>query len=508
MDTINLRCETDQVFSAPDQRGSPACRKFDNSPQDEASLPLCVDLDGTLVRSDMLFEGILALATNRSLYRALFSLWTGNRASFKRDIAASAAIDPSLLPYNEAVLTYLREQRALGRRLVLVTAADSSIAEAIAAHLGLFEEVLASDGARNLKGLQKAQVLLERFGKNGFSYMGDSRADLCVWQFAGSGIVVNASGSTVAAARRLTHIEATFDRRPALHGLVQAMRPHQWVKNLLVFVPLFVSGAELTLTAFITAVLAFSAFCCTASGIYLLNDFADLNADRRHSRKRTRPFASGTLPLKVGMAAAPMLIAIGAVLGQLAHILPIIAVYCAVSVTYSMKLKESPLVDVFMLAALYSLRLVGGGEATDHRVSLWLLAFSSFLFLSLALVKRVGELEATSVNGGDQIGRRGYQPTDTIILQMFGCGCSVASSLVLALFIQSEATAEHYASPILLWALVPLALFWQCRIWLSTARGYMDDDPIVYAARDWVSWLVASVAVTVVIVARSLHVVG
>jgi len=502
MDTINIRLETDQVFPFTDRGDCRVGRGL------EASLPLCVDLDGTLVRSDMLFEGILALATDLSLYRALLRLWTGNRASFKRDIAASAAIDPSLLPYNEAVLTYLREQRALGRPLVLVTAADSSIAEAIAAHLGLFQEVIASDGRRNLKGPQKAEVLLERFGQNGFSYMGDSRADLCVWQFAASGVVVNASGSTVTAARRLTHIEATLDRKPVLQGLVQAMRPHQWVKNLLVFVPLFVSGAELTVSAFITSILAFAAFCCTASGIYLLNDLADLNADRRHSRKRTRPFASGALPLKVGMAAAPMLIAIGAILGQLAHILPIVAVYCAVSVGYSVKLKESPLVDVFMLAALYSLRLVGGGEATDHRVSLWLLAFSSFLFLSLALVKRVGELEATSVNGGDQIGRRGYQPTDTIILQMFGCGCSVASSLVLALFIQSEATAEHYASPVLLWALVPLALFWQCRIWLSTARGYMNDDPIVYAARDWVSWVVASVAITVVIAARSLHVVG
>lgn len=452
----------------------------------------------------MLVEGVLASAVTRGLYPALFRLRDGNRAAFKRSVAMAAALDPALLPYHQGLLAYLRQQKAAGRRLILVTAADISVAEPIAAHLGLFDEVIASDGETNLKGELKAKVLVQRFGHNGFAYVGDSDADLSVWQFAESGILVNARKSTAASAHRLTRIEATFeDRQPVWQALLKAMRPHQWVKNLLVFIPLLVSGAELTPSVVAVAALAFLAFCATASGIYLLNDLADLRADRLHPRKRHRPLASGALPLTAGLVAGLGLVTVGIAVAMAADILLVLAVYAALSVGYSLKLKESPLVDVFMLAALYSIRLIGGGEATDHRVSLWLLAFSSFLFLSLALLKRVGELTGVSADGGDHVARRGYQPADTTILQMFGCGCAVAASLVLALFIQNEGTIERYASPELLWGLVPLVLFWQCRIWLSTARGYMHDDPIVYAARDWVSWLAALLAVVLVLAART-----
>ncbi len=465
--------------------------------------PLCVDLDGTLIRSDMLVEGVLALATSARLYRALLGLRNGKRAAFKQVIAAAADLDPALLPYNQPLLSYLRQQKASGRRLILVTAADAKVAKVIAAHLGLFDEVIASDGTTNLKGPHKAEALVERFNCRGFSYAGDSPADLPVWQVAQSAILVNARKSTAAAAAAVVNIESEFDdRAPPWRALLRAMRPHQWVKNLLVFIPLFTSGTSLGTRNVAASALAFAAFSATASGLYLLNDLADLTADRSHPRKRHRPFASGVVSLRLGLAAAFVLVAVGVGLASVAGIVAIVALYAILSVIYSARLKELPLVDVFTLAVLYSIRLVGGGEASGNRVSLWLLAFSSFLFLSLALVKRVAELNAEPSKGGGRLARRGYEPADTIILQMFGCSSSVAASLVLALFIQSAASQERYPSPALLWGIVPLILFWQCRIWLSTARSFMHDDPIVYAARDRISWLVALIAVAFVIAAR------
>lgn len=468
--------------------------------------PLCVDMDGTIIRSDMLIEGVLALVASPRLYRALLGLRGGNRAAFKRSIASAADFDPALLPYNDAILVYLREQKAAGRQLFLVTAADSGVAQRIALHLDIFDEVIASDGMRNLKGRNKADALVERFGRDGFSYAGDSHADLAVWQVAQSGILVNATRRTAASARRLTTIEREFDHRgSSLSALFQAARPHQWVKNLLVFIPLLVSGTVFDAPSLVGAAIAFAAFCMTASGIYLLNDLADLTADRKHPRKRVRPFASGAATLRAGVVAAALFVAFGLTLAHTAGILLTILLYAALSVSYSAKLKEFPLVDVFMLGALYSIRLVGGGAASGHQVSLWLLAFSSFLFLGLALVKRVGELSTASKQGG-QIARRGYEPADALVLQMFGCSSSVAAGVVLALFVQSEGTAERYASPELLWGLVPLVLFWQCRLWLSTARGYMHDDPIVYAARDRVSWLVLLAMGMLMVAARPLRI--
>ena len=459
----------------------------------EGAPPLCVDLDQTLVRSDLLIEGVLSSAFKPLLYRTLLGVRPVSRAAFKRAVAATSEFDPALLPYHERLLSYLREQKMLGRRLILVTAADEAVAHRVASHLGLFDEVLASDGVRNLKGPQKAEALVERFGRGGFSYAGDSEADLHVWRAARTAILVNVRPKIAAAARGLTVIEAAFhDGRPAWLALLQAMRPHQWVKNLLVFVPLLVSGAELDWPGVSAAMLAFAAFSLTASGIYLLNDLADLAADRKHLRKRHRPFASGALPVHTGLT-----------VGWASGIMALVGLYALLSVSYSVKLKELPLVDVYMLAALYSIRLIAGGEATGHRVSLWLAAFSSFLFLSLALVKRVGELAAGPESTTGRLARRGYQAADAVILQMLGTSSGVAASVVLALFIQSETTEIRYSTPGLLWGIVPLVLFWQCRIWLSTARGYMHDDPIVYAAKDWVSWLVSLASITLMIAART-----
>ncbi|WP_158600786.1 UbiA family prenyltransferase [Teichococcus wenyumeiae] len=484
---------------------------IDVAPQDLRNItpasPLCVDLDGTLTPSDTLVEGVLALLGSRHLFWALHGLLKGGRALLKQRVAEVSLMDATLLPYNTNLLTYLQEQKRRGRRLVLVTAADASVARSVAEHhAGLFDEVLASDGSLNLKGEAKAQALVERFGAKQFVYIGNDATDVAIWRVAQAGILVNASRRTAAAARLATKVEAEFRREaPIPMALLRAMRPHQWAKNVLVIVPVFTAHAATDLSNWISALITFVAFCATASGIYLFNDLTDLAADRRHPRKRMRPFASGAVPLTAGFLAGAALLCTGLLLAALAGALLVLLLYAVLSLAYSMKLKELPLVDVFVLAALYTVRIVAGGEATGHTISLWLICFSSFLFLSLALVKRVEELQSAAGQGKSSISRRGYTPEDAPILRGFGCASSFAASLVLALFVQSEALQQqHYASPALLWAVVPLVLFWQCRLWLSAARGYMHDDPIIYAARDWVSWVVALCVFIVLMAAKSV----
>jgi 4-hydroxybenzoate polyprenyltransferase len=470
---------------------------------DATALPLCVDLDGTLVRSDTLLEGFCAFATDPRVFGALLRLRDG-RAAFKQAVAAGVRLDPALLPYNETLLTYLRPQRAAGRALFLATAADQRVAQSIAAHLGIFDGVIASDGSSNLKGAAKARALTERFGERGFVYAGNARSDLAIWQQAAAVILVNAPDAVAGKVRGTLTIELTIaDQPPLLPELIKAMRPHQWVKNVLAFVPILTAHALTETSAWFGGILMFLAFCFTASAIYLVNDLLDIAADRAHPRKRLRPFARGAVPLPVGAAAAVVLLVAGFALGLAGHVAWVVALYAVMSISYSFGLKQLPLVDVFMLGGLYTIRLFGGGEATGHRLSLWLLGFSSFLFLSLALLKRVEEMMSVSSSGGSKAARRGYSAADTPILQLFGVASAFASSIVLALFVQNEATGQNYASPSLLWFVVPLLLFWQCRMWLSGARGYMHHDPIVYAARDRVSWAIGATTAAVLIAAKS-----
>ena len=466
-----------------------------------ADLPLCVDLDGTLVRTDTLVEGLLALAGGMR-FGTLLGAFAGGRAALKARVAEAAPTDPALLPYNEALLDYLRDQRAAGRRLVLATAANEDVARRVAEHLGLFDEVIASSAARNLKGAAKAAALVERFGRGGFVYAGDARADLGVWEWAGAAVLVETSAGV--AARVRVPVERRIATRPHLAPtLLRAMRPHQWVKNMLVFVPILTSHALLDLGSWWGGLQAFAAFSAAASGIYLVNDLLDLAADRAHSAKRHRPFASGAAPLGWGIGLGAALLVLAAVLAWQAGILLVVAIYAGASMAYSLTLKRQPLVDVFTLAGLFTIRMFGGGEATGHSLSLWLLAFSIFLFLSLALVKRVAELRESAGRVRRTVAGRGYGPGDIEILQTFGVCASFAASLVLALYVQNEAATGRFAAPGLLWGIVPLVLLWNCRMWLSTARGYMHHDPILYAARDRVTWAIVLAVVAVMLAART-----
>ncbi|MFC7739069.1 UbiA family prenyltransferase [Roseomonas sp. GCM10028921] len=471
--------------------------------KDSNLLPLCVDMDGTLLRTDTLHEGLIALLVSRQVFKLLPRLFVRTRAALKQKVGELFPLDPALLPFNEQLVTYLRQQRAAGRTLVLATAADQKVAQSVSDYLGLFDEVIASDGSRNLKGAEKAAALVERFGVGGFVYAGNDGTDFAPWAAAAQIVIVDAPRAIAARARQNSKVEVEIRTRPPmLRAGLRAMRPHQWVKNLLVLVPLATAHAYGDLSAWRDALCMLAAFCATASGIYLLNDLADLAADRQHPRKRRRPLASGDLSVAAGVTLGATLVGIGVTLSVLVGALPIITAYAAASIAYSVVLKEFPLVDVFMLAGLYTIRVVGGGAATGHLVSIWLLAFSSFIFLSLALTKRTGEMLEASRSSEHTTGRRGYTPNDIPLLQSLGCCASFASSLVLSLFVSSQAAVEQYGSPEVLWAMVPLLLFWQCRMWLATTRGKMHDDPIVYATKDWVSWFVGSTSILMLMSAK------
>jgi 4-hydroxybenzoate polyprenyltransferase len=496
MDAVNRseRPHPDSVRPMPEHTVPENPVSEQNVPDPKATgrrVPLCVDMDGTLLNTDSLIECFFAVIKDWRVMFALFGWLLKGKAHLKQQLALHARLDPALLPYNTGLITWLHEQKRLGRRLILATAADHVIADAVARHIGLFDEVIASDGLNNLRGSAKAEAISQHLGGQPYAYAGNDFSDLEIWRHADSAVLVNAPKSVCKAAAEVTRIETRVDDRiPWTRALIKALRPHQWVKNVLVFVPLVTASALFDFVAWRDALLMFLAFCCTASAIYVVNDLTDLAADRQHQRKRHRPFASGALPLYHGPIVVPGLLLAGGILAGFAGAFHVVVLYAVCSVLYSFKLKSMPLVDVFMLATLYTIRLFGGGEASGYPVSLWLLGFSSFLFLSLAIVKRVAELMALPTDKKGKPAGRGYKAGDMEILRLMGVASSFTSCLVLALYVQSDLALGLNKLDQAYWGIVPLMLFWQCRIWLATARGKMHDDPIVYAAKDPTSWVI------------------
>ncbi len=448
-------------------------------------IPVCVDLDGTLIRSDLLVEAGLVLLRGNPLYAFALPFWLlGGKARLKREIARRIELPVAELPYDERLVTWLREDCA-GRERVLCTASDEGLAGPVAAHLGLFDAVLASDGERNLAGAAKAAALVERYGERGFDYAGDEPRDLTVWRHARRAIVANGPAGLAARVAAIAEVEHEFAREAGgAAAWLRALRLHQWLKNLLVFLPLLAAHRVFDLPALLDAGLAFLAFGLCASGVYVLNDLFDLAADRRHPRKRLRPFAAGTLRLAHGLAIVPLLTlaAFALALGIAPMFAASLLGYYLLTLAYSLWLKRVEMLDVGALAVLYTLRIVAGGFATATPISFWMLAFSMFLFLSLALLKRYTELRGTP-DGAARNGR-GYTAADMPLLLALGSTAGYLAVLVLALYINSTASEALYRQPRLLWALCPILLFWTSRAWLLAHRGCMHDDPVVFAITD------------------------
>lgn len=455
---------------------------------------LVVDLDGTLIRSDMLFESFWSACAQRwtAPFAAIRSLLRG-RAALKHQLSRDAAVDVASLPYNPHVIDFIANWRAEGGRTALVTATNEDLARQVADHLGMFDEVHGSDAVTNLKGADKARFLQGRYGRQGFDYIGDAPCDLPVWEGAARAIMVNAP----AAVRR--HIaglgrEIVDIPTPApglnLRPRLKALRPHQWLKNLLVFLPLLVAH-QLDLVSLLQALLAFAAFSLVASSVYVLNDMLDLAADRAHPRKRNRPFASGAVPLSYGTTLAPLLLALGLCLA-----LPLgsgfvatMACYYLATLAYSLFLKRELIVDVCMLAGLYTLRIVAGGVATGIELSFWLLAFAVALFFSLAAIKRQAELVDGARSGRSTLSGRGYRTEDLPLVTAMATASGYLAVLILALYITSGDVLALYARPDFLWGTCLVLFFWINRMVMLTHRGQMHDDPVVFAATDRTSIL-------------------
>lgn len=470
--------------------------------------PLCVDLDDTLVRSNVLLESLLLLVKRNPFYLFLALLWLSRcgKAGLKALVAARVTLDPATLPYDKEVLAWLKSERAQGRELWLCTGANEKSALTVARYLGLFDGVIASDGANNLAGQNKADKLIERFGRGGFDYCGHAWRDLPVWRCARGAIVVNAAPRLerqLGIGAPITVVRTFPPSVKRLRALVRALRPHQWAKNVLVLVPLFAAHRVGDLSALADAALGFVAFCLGASSVYMLNDMLDLEADRAHVRKSKRPFAAGDLPLAAGFVLVLALLG-GAVL--ISAVLPEkfqlwLAAYYALTAAYSFVLKRLLLVDAVALAGLYTLRIVAGAGAITVALSFWLLLFSVFLFLSLAFVKRYAELDALRRQQRLQAIGRGYHVEDLAVLQSFGSAAGYLSVLVLALYINSPDIQSLYHRPKAIWMLCVLLLYWISRVWMTTHRGRMHDDPVVYALKDRVSLAIGLLAAITVVVA-------
>lgn len=458
--------------------------------------PLCVDMDGTLLRSDLLVEAIFQLLKDNVLYLFMLPVWLlRGKARLKEQIARRVTLDAGVLPYHQQLLAFLRAEHATGRPLVLATASNEKFAHAVAAHLGIFDSVLASDGTTNLSGSSKLARIEALCANRGFDYAGNAMIDLQLWTRADRVIVVNPERGVLRSAEQLGKPVVHFDDRGEhrLSGYLRALRLHQWLKNLLIFVPLLMSHRFGDAILLGQAVVAFIAFGLCASSVYLLNDLLDLPEDRRHLSKRNRPFAAGSVSLIHGAALVPFLLLASLLLAMLLPVefLVVLATYYAITLAYSLRLKRFALIDVLTLASLYTMRIIAGAAAVAVTPSFWLLAFSMFLFLSLALVKRYTELLTLKQSGATDVPGRGYRIWDLETLSHFGTAAGYMAVLVLALYINSEDVKTLYSRPQVIWLLCPLLLYMVTRIWLLARRDELHEDPVMFVVQDRDSQILA-----------------
>lgn len=451
---------------------------------------LVVDLDGTLLRSDALFESFWsALGQDwKNIFRSLQALSQG-RAALKQELAKTSQVDVETLPYDKDVIAYIEAWKKDGGQAALVTATDQTLATRIADHIGVFDEVHGSDGSVNLKGPRKAEFLKGHFDGKGYAYMGDAEADLPVWKDAHKAITVNVSPGlrkrAEAVAPETEHL-ATVE--PSVKPYIKALRPHQWMKNILIFLPAIAAHQMLPATL-LQSLLAFIAFSLIASSVYVLNDLLDLRADRAHPRKCERPFAAGRIPIAHGTWMAAGLIGAGAVISLLLgwQFFAVMLGYYILTTAYSLHLKRRMVVDICVLAGLYTARIVAGGAATGIELSVWLLAFSIFFFFSLAAVKRQAELVDSAKRGNLKATGRGYHIDDLPIISMMAIGAGYVSVLVMMLYVNSPGVLELYPQPAALWGICCVLLYWLTRTVMLAHRGFMHDDPVIYAAKDRIS---------------------
>jgi 4-hydroxybenzoate polyprenyltransferase len=473
--------------------------------------PLVVDLEGTLVKTDLIFEAANALIAHEpgrlvGLARCLL----GGAARARSYLAQSTTIEPGSLPYHTELLAWLQRQHTAGRHLILVARSPAQLAEPVFKHLGFFDELLLLDHDAEPKHADLRSLLVSRYGTQGFDFVGSREADLPVWQAAAAGYLVSSDLSLIAqvsAQRAVAQVFSVPDSNP-WRALLKALRPHQWVKNTLLFVPLLAAQRWDNHVSLLFTLVAFAVFGLTASSVYLINDLIDVGHDRVHALKKLRPFAAGTLSLAQGWALWPALLTSAFIVAALflpAAFSAQLAVYFLLTLAYSLHLKKHAILDVLTLAALYTLRITAGVAALGVPLSFWLLTFSMFIFLSLAFLKRFTELKVARDTGATfNLRGRGYRIEDLELVSSFGVAAGYLAVLVLALYIQDNRTGLLYRSPQLIWFACPLLLFWVSRAWLMAHRGQMNQDPVVFALSDRLSWFIAASFAGIFALARIL----
>ena len=472
------------------------------------STPIYVDLDGTLIFTDTLYESLVGMLKIRPLLFFLLPFWLlRGKAHLKFKIAGYFTPSPEALPYNTRLVDFLKKERAKGRPIILATASSMAIAQNIARYLGLFDQVLASCKHTNLKGEKKLSSIQAHCQNSSFAYVGDADADLLIWQKAEEVIV---AGNNAKIKRKIKQANITiakdlcYSKQNIFSALLKSIRPHQWSKNLLVFVSIILAHQVNQLDLLISVIIAFMSFCFCAAGIYLMNDLVDLEVDRHHKHKCSRPLAKGTLPVIYALLCVPFFLLTS---GLLAMLLPqdfriTIFVYFLLTIIYLFKLKQVVLLDVILLSLLYAIRVIAGSNAIGISTTPWLLGFSIFIFLSLALAKRYSELlENKSIKVVEKIRGRGYMIDDIEQLAIFGSTSGYMSVLVLALYLNSSEVAQLYNRIELLWFICVLLIYWISRIWLIARRGQLHEDPIIFIIRDKVSYIIGFLTVFILILA-------
>jgi 4-hydroxybenzoate polyprenyltransferase/phosphoserine phosphatase len=467
--------------------------------------PLCVDLDGTLVKSDTLIDSLLGLArTHPELMLALPFQMLRGKAAFKAFVTSHVSLDVAHLPYNRKLLQFLHDERARGRSIYLATGADARLAERVAEHLGLFAGVLGSDGATNLTGKRKLDRLRGALGERPYDYVGNDVPDLPLLAGAAESMVANPSLRLRMRMRfgGIRPVRIFVERGRLPWSALRAMRPHQWSKNLLIFLPLLLAH-NVPLNLFFSGLLAFCCFSLAASSAYIVNDLLDIETDRRHPRKQQRPFASGDLSAFTGAIIALLFLLAAFVAARLlpAAFFLWLLLYLCTTMAYTWYLKRIALVDVLVLSGLYVLRLLAGSAATQSHISHWLAGFSAFLFFSLAIVKRFAELENLRMSGLPPRNGRGYLVADVDQLRSFGTASAFAAAVVFAIYISGSDVTLLYQRPHLLWLIMPLLILWLCRVWLLASRGELNEDPLVFALTDAASLLIGAAVVIIALLA-------
>ncbi len=463
-------------------------------------IPLCVDLDGTLISSDILYESVLLLIRKNILFVFIIPFWVlKGRLHLKNKLFEYVCPNPEFLPYRTEILHFIEQEKFKGRKIILVTASLKKIAERIAEYMIIFDEVIGSDATINLVGQAKRKKLVELYGENGFDYIGDSHKDIFVWKSARNAIVVNPDNEIIS---QISNISNTFEFKKNIFKLIiKEIRVYQWIKNLLIFVPLLLAHKLLSVDFYLLSY-AFLSFSLIASSVYVLNDLIDLESDRSHPRKKNRPFASGNLPIIYAFILLPLLIISSFVISI--TLLPIgftvvLIIYYIITTAYSFFLKKLYVMDIITLALLYTIRLLAGAITVDVDISQWFLSFSLFIFFSLAVLKRYTEIMTMKENNKTRTSGRGYIVEDANLLLALGTASGLISVLIFALYLNSPEVNKLYRLPELLSLITPILMYWITRIWFKAHRGLMNDDPMVFAGKDPASYVIGIIIVLIVV---------